>query len=211
MQLKDWLPLIGVVVGVALGWFLTQLGQWLVLRREEKKAISRALSELLEIRHRFLAIPKAVEFLSQHFPIPPDGQMAMKVALARLFPPDVDLAKRYGEAVSLVAGCNPILGFRLRSQDLVSPLFDTLRQMALADSQASIALLSKLERELMGQLKPHLEQLLRELAWMHGSMTWWDVRCLLKRPLEIPESLLQSLKAGLPPLEQKAPGTGSSP
>src|ERR1700680_3983108 len=28
MQLKDWLPVIGVVVGVVLGWFFNQLGSW---------------------------------------------------------------------------------------------------------------------------------------------------------------------------------------
>jgi hypothetical protein len=208
MQLKDWLPLIGVAVGAVLGWLLSQLGQWFVARREEKKAIARALSELLEIRLRLLAIPKIVELLSRHFPVPPEAQTAIKIAFVRLFPADVDLGKRYGEAVSLVAACNPILGFRLRSQDLASPLLDTLRQLAMADSPAAAAGLTKLEAELMGHLKPHLERLLREMAWMHGWTTWWHVRRLLQRPMEIPEGFLETLKSQFPQVSQGAPETG---
>ncbi len=211
MQLKDWLPLIGVAVGAVLGWLLSQLGQWFVARREEKKAIARALSELLEIRLRLLAIPKIVELLSRHFPVPPEAQTAIKIAFVRLFPADVDLGKRYGEAVSLVAAGNPILGFRLRSQDLASPLLDTLRQLALADSPAAAAGLTKLEAELMGHLKPHLERLLREMAWMHGWTTWWHVRRLLQRPMEIPEGFLETLKSQFPLVSQGAPQTGKPP
>jgi hypothetical protein len=206
MQLKDWLPFLSVVV-VVLGWLLSQLGQWFLARREEKKAVARALSELLDIRLRLLTIPKVVELLSQHFPIPPEGQTAIKIAFVRLFPADVDLGKRYGEAVSLVAACNPILGFRLRSQDLASPLLDTLRQLALADSPAAAAGLMKLEAELMGHLKPHLERLVREVAWMHGWMTWCRVRRVLQRPLELPEGFLETMKSQFSPVTQGAPET----
>ena len=33
--LKDWLPLVGVLVG----WFLNQCAQWFIFRRDERKAI----------------------------------------------------------------------------------------------------------------------------------------------------------------------------
>ena len=202
MPLKDWLPLIGVVVGVVLGWLLSQLGQWFAARRDEKKAIARVLSELLEIRHRLLAIPRIAELLSQHFPIPPESQTAIKIAIARLFPADVDMGKRYGEAVGLVAACNPILGFRLRSQDVASPLFDTMRQLALADSPATATALTRVEAELMGHLRPHLDELIKEIAWLHSWSTWWRIRHRLNRRIELPEGFIEGLKAHLPQFSQ---------
>ena len=174
--LKDLLPLIGVLVGTILGWLLGQVGQWFVTRREEKRAIARVLSELLEIRLRLLAIPKVLDVLSQHFPIPPEAQTGIKLVFSRLFPLDKDMGQRYSEAVSLVAASNPLLGYRLRSQDMVSPWLDTLRQLAANDGTTSAALFAKLDEELLGHLRTHLEKLLKELAWMHSGSTWWAMR-----------------------------------
>jgi hypothetical protein len=50
---KDWLPL----AGVAVGWGLNECSQWFIFRRDERKPIGRALTDLLEVRHRLLAIP----------------------------------------------------------------------------------------------------------------------------------------------------------
>ncbi len=198
METKDWLPLIGVIVGAVLGWFLNQLGQWMNGRRDEKKAIARAISNLLEIRHHLLAFPKATEVLSEHFGLPREHHTLFKVALSQLFPPDSDLSKRYSDAVNLVADQNPILGFRLRSQDRVIPLLDNLRKIALNDPNA-IKAMPALEQELLGQLTPLLDKLLRELASAHGVITSFAVRRQLKREMELPADLLASLKARLIP------------
>ena len=202
MPLKDLLPLVGVIVGALLTLLTGQLGQWLASRRDEKKAIARALSDLLEIRLRLLAVPKIPELLAKHFPIPPEAHTAMKIVFTRLIPPDVDIGKRYGEAVTLVAACDPILGFRLRSQDIASPLLDTLRQLAFADGASSAAAFANVETELMGHLKPHLDELIKEVAWLHGWSTWWKVRSRLNRPMELPEGFIEALKAQLPQLSQ---------
>jgi hypothetical protein len=195
MEMKDFLPLIGV----ALGWILSQLGQWFLGRREEKKAIARALADLLQIRHSLLVFSKAVESLLSHLSVPPEFQTGIKVVLMRLLPADGDLAKRYAESVSLVAACNPILGFRLRSQDDISPMLQRLREVAVADTNpASVAVMAKLERELLTHLNQHLDSLLKELASMHGFVTGWRVRRQLKRPLELPDGFLDTLKASLP-------------
>jgi len=203
MHISD--ALIGVVVGALLTLLTGQLGQWLASRRDEKKAIARALSDLLEIRHRLLAVPKITEHLVKHFPIPPEGQTAIKIAFTRLFPADVDIGKRYGEAVTLVSASDPILGFRLRSQNVVSPLLDTVRQLALADGPAAAGVLSSVETELMGHLKPHFDELITELAWLHSWLTWWKVRRRLKRPMELPEGILQSLTTQITQLTQVQP------
>jgi hypothetical protein len=213
MQLKDLLPLVGVIVGALLTLLTGQLGQWLASRRDEKRAIARALSDLLEIRIRLLAVPKIPELLAKHFPIPPEAHTAMKIVFTRLIPPDADIGKRYGDAVTLVAACDPILGFRLRSQDIASPLLDTLRQLAFADGPSSAAAFANVETELMGHLKPHLDELIKEIAWLHGWSTWWKVRRRLDRPMELPEGFMEALKAQLSQLgrgqaePQKQPAT----
>ncbi len=211
MQLTDWLPVVGVIAGTVLGWVLGQLGQWFVARREERKAIARVLSELLEIRLRVLSIPKIAELISEHFAVPPESQTAIKIAITRLLPADVDLGKRYGEAVNLVSASNPILGYRLRSQDLASPLLDTLRQLSVADSPAAAARLARLEIELRGHIEPHLGRLLREVASMHSLGTWWRLRRSLLRPMEIPEGLLATLKSEISHTEQGASSRAEPP
>jgi hypothetical protein len=207
MHLRDYLPLIGVVFGTLFGWLLSQLGQWFSARREEKKAIARVLSELLEIRHRLLAVPKVTELLSQYIPIPPEAQTAIKIAFVSLFPFDADISKRYDDAVSLVGACNPVLGFRLRSQDVASPFLNAIRQLSLAGGAGSAAAFTKVEKELLEHLKPHLEDLAREVAKMHGWITWWKVRHLLHRPMEIPTSFLEILKNQMPQTPQGTPET----
>jgi len=211
MLTKDLLPLIGVVVGALLGWGLNQLTQWLVVRRDEKRAIARAISDLLEIRNRLLAFPRVAEILSQHFGLPPEGHTLIKVVFAQLFPADPDLPKRYSESVGLVAASNPILGFRLRSQDTVLPLIDQLRKISLNDASA-VTTMPALEQELMKHLRPHLDRLLRELAWTHGLFTSLAVRRLLRRPFEPPEGFIESLKARIPqPQPKQASAEASDP
>ena len=192
---KDWLPL----AGVAVGWGLNECSQWFIFRRDERKPIGRALTDLLEVRHRLLAIPKAVELMAAKLNLPADAHAPLKLVLGALFPPDEGLAKRYEESVSLVSGMNPLLAFRLRSQDVVGPLLQRLRTMALQDSPQTVTMFSKMEDYLVRQLSPHLDLLIRELAWEHGWWTWLKTKERLRRPLEIPEEFWEGVSALIPP------------
>jgi len=199
--LKDWLPLVGVLVG----WFLNQCAQWFIFRRDERKAIGQALADLLLIRHRILALCKSVESLIQKFNLPTDAQIPLSLALAKLLPPDDEMAKRYRDAVTLVSAINPVLGFRLRSQDVIEPLLDRLRAIALQDRSQSVAIFAKLETYLLSQLSPVLEDLIRELARAHGWGTLWRTNRKLKQELIIPEEFFHQLMASLPKPAQPAP------
>jgi hypothetical protein len=204
---KDWLPL----AGVAVGWGLNQCGQWFVFRRDERKAIGRALADLLEVRHRLLAIPKVVEAMSAKLGMPADAQTPLKVVFGALFPSDEGLAKRYEESVSLVAATNPVLGFRLRSQDVVGPFLHQLRALALRDGPQSVALLGTMENHMLSHLAPHLERLIRELAKRHGWRTWWETNRRLKQPFDAPEEFWEALKAAIPsPPPRPASGAAST-
>ena len=63
------------------------------------------------VRHRLLAIPKAVEAMRLKLNLPADAQAPLKVLLGTLLPPDEGLTKRYEESVNLVTATNPVLGF----------------------------------------------------------------------------------------------------
>jgi hypothetical protein len=191
---KDWLPL----AGVAVGWGLNQCGQWLVFRRDERRAIGRALADLLEVRHRLLAIPKAVEAMSSKLGMPADAQAPLKVVLGALLPSNESLAKRYEESVNLVAGMNPILAYRLRSQDMVGPFLHQLRALALQDGPQGVALFGTMEDHLLRHLTPHLERLIRELAKRHGWRTRWETNRRLKEPFDAPDEFWQGLRAAIP-------------
>jgi hypothetical protein len=141
---------------------------------------------------------KTVDALSQRFGIPAEAKPVIKTVFERFFPPDADLGKRYNESVALVAAVDPVLGFRLRSQDMVSPMLHQLRAMALANGPEGGLFIAKLEAELMGHFHPNLERLIRSLARQHGWRTWWRVRGVLKKQLEIPEDLLNALAEAIP-------------
>jgi len=194
MDTKDWLPL----VGVGAGWMLNQFGQWFVFRRDERKAIGKALADLLDIRHRLLSMSRVVDMLSQRFGMPTEAKPYIRAAFEQFFPADAELAKRYSESVALVAATDPVLGYRLRSKDMVSPLLNQLRAIALATGPEAGTLFTKLESELMRHIEPQFEELIRLLARRHGWRTWWQVRGVSEKPLEIPEDLIKALTESIP-------------
>lgn len=201
---KEWLGL----GGVALGWGLNQCGQWLVFRRDERRAIGRALADLLEVRHRLLAIPEALGAMTSKLGMPSDVRTPLKVIFGALFPPDEGLTKRYEESVNLVAGTNPILAYRLRSQDMVGPYLQHLRALAAQDGPQSMALFAAMEDHLLRHLTPHLERLIRELAKRHGWRTQWETNRRLKEPFEVPEEFWQAIKAAIP--QPPPPASGAA-
>jgi hypothetical protein len=200
---KEWLGL----AGVALGWGLNQCGQWLVFRRDERKALGRALADLLEVRHRLLALPKALEAMTSKLGMPTDAKAPLTVILGALFPRDEGLTKRYEESVNLVAGTNPVLAYRLRSQDMVGPYLHQLRALAAQDGLQSMALFATIDEHLLRHLTPHLERLIRELAKRHGWRTRWETNKRLQEPFEVPEELWQALRSAI---SQSPPAPGAA-
>ena len=127
---------ITTLVGVVVGWVLGQLHERLAARREERRAVARVLFELLELRHRLLAVPAVVEQLTKPFGAPPETQTRLGAVLGALIPPDS--LKKYEESVCLVAAHSPLLAYRLRSQDLASSLLNQLRAMAASRDDSAL-------------------------------------------------------------------------
>lgn len=120
------IPLVGVIIG----WFLNGISQLLRLRREDRRAIGRALADLMEIRHNLLGVKKISEELIRRFNIPPQDQIVFRNLLDSILPNLESLHKRYEENVNTIASTEPLLGFRLRSKDSLAPALRRLRSIA---------------------------------------------------------------------------------
>lgn len=183
---KDALPLAGVTVG----WLLNQITQSFVGRRDRKRALGRVLEGLLDVRHRLRSIPVAVSELAKRLPIGPQDQLTMSVVLGGLIPQET--LKSFDEAVTAVAAEDPVLGYRLRSQNLAPTILDQVRRLALSDPNGAEAW-AESEKAFIGHVLPHLEEIILEVAKIRGWATWFRVRTTLKRRIEIPDSLIGGL------------------
>jgi hypothetical protein len=184
------------VVGVLLGWLLNEFSFSFRVRREDKSAFASALTELLELRHRAFAIRKIQELFRAQLPVPPEAQLALTGAIEALLPNFQDLAKRYNQAVDSVAAIDPMLAFRLRSQDFIPSLLRTLRGLATSDRNAA-EVWPEIENEMNNLLNPLFDEFLVELARRHSLRSRFAVRRYLRKLDKSPEELEQFIKKAL--------------
>lgn len=94
--------------------------------------------------------------------------------------------QRYEEAVSAISAFHPVLAFDLRSRDMVGPILDCMYGAAPIEENAA-AFLLKMDDEIVRQAILKLEELIKELAAIHGWKTAKDVRKLLGKKLDTQE------------------------
>src|SRR5262245_1259203 len=121
------------VVNIVIGFFLAQLAGSLGDRRDRKKAASRALAELLELRHQLEitnSIREAVdEMITAVGDIPRSEKSKLLLAIGTFLPKPDELHSRYDESVSALASSHPLLAYELRSKDLIQPLLTSLHSL----------------------------------------------------------------------------------
>ena len=100
------------LAAVALGWFLNEKSRTV---RENKAAIGKALTTLLFFRRRLAGIRIMVHQLGQKGMLPPDQESHVQAFLNRITPRFVGWEREYDEAVSYLAGVNPILAMDVRN------------------------------------------------------------------------------------------------
>jgi hypothetical protein len=77
--------------------------------------------------------------MSKILPMTPELEVTLRGALQQFSVPDASkLSHRYDESVSLVSAVDPILGFELRSKDLVGPKLQQLNALLFQDMQAAV-------------------------------------------------------------------------
>lgn len=187
-ELKYLIP-IGILI---IGWLLNELGQKLRSRSTDRRAIARALADLLEIRHQTFGLKAAFDEFGKRFNLPSNFQLIILNYFNNLLPSAEDLRKRYNETIDAVASADPILGFRLRSKEILNPLLQTLRSIASGDPNTS-HLWPLLESQLMQLVKSPLNEMILEVSRLHGWRTWLRVRRMLKRPFIEPKEIEEYL------------------
>lgn len=125
-ELTIILPLLTGLVG----WLLNEVSH---RRREvsaDRRAISKALADLLEIRHQTVAMKSLFDTLTHRLNLPQSIWSFIFPFLESFWPNSDGLHKRYNDTVDSVASANPMLGFRLRSKDELTRYLKSLRQLA---------------------------------------------------------------------------------
>lgn len=189
MELSSILPVLTLI----LGWFLNEASKYLGLRREKRGAIAQAIADLLEIRHQMVSIRMVVEKMTEKFNLPSEVGPAMKEFYKKLFPVPTDLSERYEKAVTLISSSDPILGFKLRSKNLVSEYISKLTLLANRDVETR-TIIGDFEGKLEKIIIPQLEESILELTKKHSLLTWLRVRNLLNENQEMPEQLEKLLQ-----------------
>jgi len=188
---------VGIFVGwlgIVIGWVLQETSHSLADRRERRRAISLALTDLWDIEHHFHALNFVLEKLGSLVAIPPQAKAQVWVVFEQLILPDpAELHKRYNQSVTTLASLDPVLGFRLRSKDLVRPLLTFLNSVA-AQSPESAVVWFGVQKPLLDQTNKALKDAVLELARGLGRGTHRRVLKRLEHSADVPKELDDWLK-----------------
>lgn len=202
-------PLVAIF-GVALGWFLNEISASIKARREDRRAIGLALTELLEIRRRLLGIPIVTGEIQKRVDLPPNVEVAFRTFFGSILPDINDAQKRLAAATDLVAGRFPLLAVQLRSKGMIGPYLDRLRTMA-ATGQVPPAFTLGLENQMVQEISADLDGLVIALARLHGFTTWVKVKLRLKKPVVPPKQMNDALDRLLAALGIRSQGQAPPP
>jgi hypothetical protein len=179
------LEVAGPLLGVVLGGVLTGITAFLRNRKERKRVIALALSDLLEVRHRMVAVELILKKISAVADIQIEQLPQFRAMLESIAPQDPGLDGRYDAAVSLLAGIDPILAFKMRSRNTLPKMFETLRTLATMHDVDPRAF-ANLEIFLRTAASPQLNVAVVQLARSHSIFTARQVKQLIKKSESIP-------------------------
>jgi hypothetical protein len=171
------------VVGVITGWFLNETSNYIKGRNESKKPISRALSEILDIRHSVYGFSKSLYYFKNKFNIPDELWPIIRTIISDKYPVTIDISNRYNTAVDLISENEPILAYRLRSKDLITKLSSILNEINNKNDTDFETYKTLLEQNLLEQINPELERTALILAWKHSIITWIKIKLFLRKPV----------------------------
>lgn len=198
--------------GLVIGWVLQETSHYRADRRERKRAISLALTDLWQIEHHFRVLNLLLDKLGSIVEIPVQAKAQVWIVFEQMFLPNpAELHERYNKSVTTLASLEPVLGFRLRSTDLVRPLFNFLNSVAARDPE-SAALWFQVQKPLIHETSKVMREAVLELASKHARTTHRDVRKRLDNvlPTQVDDwlkSVIEAAKAQNVTAPKTASGT----
>lgn len=188
VALKDLLQPVFPLLGVVVGAVMTGFGQLYKAKQERKRVIALALSDLLEVRHRVVTLNAALKYLQGQVAVPSISMPHLRNILDHLVPLDTKLDDRFDEAVTLLAGMDPVFAFNLRSKNLLPQFINKLRLMATATDE-NLAGHEAMESKLIEMLTPALDEAVLRVAKYHSRKSLRDVKSVLANKESIGEKL----------------------
>jgi|SRR5690606_34851303 len=178
---------IVIVSGIA-GILIGQANGFLERRNEKEKAINRALTELLEIRHRFKGAMYIISTIAQEIKMPysyydeviknlPDGLLW-----------DDKISNRYNEAVDIIAMYSPMLAYMLRSKDIAGLLCSGYH-IRFGETKESYNFTLKAISLLEVSMTPAIEEAVESLSILLGKKRRKQIAELISETRAIPEEV----------------------
>ncbi|HYP00841.1 MAG TPA: hypothetical protein VER76_11675 [Pyrinomonadaceae bacterium] len=183
---------IKLLVGAVVGFIIAQGSELLRLRREEKRAMGRALKTVMYVREYLLALKLAKDTIKAHANMPAQQIAQFQIFMqVYLLPTAEKLTGKYEEAIDVVSGVRPVLGLRLAKRtELVPMILRYTQLMGVSEQAAEIWL--RLESHVSDP--SNLDDLILEVAELHSIETRDDVKSFLSKPVEIPPDIEKLLK-----------------
>jgi hypothetical protein len=208
---NDWVKSTAALV---IGWSLNALTPYIAERRERRKAISRALADLMEVRRQLFVVEFALGELGKVATIPPEIEVQARLFFSQLLLPNLDeMRKRYNESVTTLSSLEPLLGSELRLKDFGQSLLNTLNQVVAQTQDVQAANLWKQINTLaLKEADDSLSGLIKKLALKRS--LWTRIRVAKKLSSgDLPKStdaLLELLRKEVAKHQQQKPPDDAS-
>jgi hypothetical protein len=199
MELRDILPIIGVLIG----WFLKELSDVLRHRSQERGDLGNAIVGLLQLDAELNRLTTLLQF-QKNRPISWEHYEKIRCETAERYLTRTDPGKAIESAAMELARHNPVqASLLLDIPNLLASFHKVSLQQIGAKPEDYVKLLSSLEVTL-DLSETVLKKLVLKLCWLHGPVTWCRVKWmwsrrrskLAKENQEFVEKLISGLYSG---------------
>ncbi|MGQ7272819.1 hypothetical protein [Marinobacter sp. V034] len=161
--------LLLLISGIA-GFLVGQANGFFDRRNEKRKAFSRALAELLEIRHRFKGAIYLLRRLGTDLNVPREylDDIIQGLPDGLLWDPSVSV--RYADAINTLSAYSPLSAYVLRSKDIVG-LFVNGSSVTFGSDEITHSLALKNLKIIENATLPALEESIEAVSEFLGKKT----------------------------------------